>query len=202
MQIKTRLFRRCAWDTAAHSNSNATRACRALPKCCRGINIILTPYDIIQMKNRLGLSSREFLAIYTEPHLLEKTDLPMVTLKLLDDERESCPFVKDERDASFMRIARRPAATIHWVRQPCSTRRGLMMRVFSFSSTSPTARASRKRDADWTVAEWREDQGVDLRDEINREWTDLVVRKRSFPPNIKLTEKAKQMFFPGELRHR
>jgi hypothetical protein len=45
------------------------------------------------------------------------------------------------------------------------------------------------------VAEWREDQGVDLRDEINREWTDLVVRKRSFPPNIKLTEKAKQMFF-------
>jgi Fe-S-cluster containining protein len=64
--------------------------------CCRGINIILTPYDIIQMKNRLGLSSREFLAIYTEPHLLEKTDLPMVTLKLLDDERESCPFVKDK----------------------------------------------------------------------------------------------------------
>jgi hypothetical protein len=36
---------------------------------------------------------------------------------------------------------------------------------------------------------------VDLRDEVNREWTDLVVRKRSFPPNIKLTEKAKQMFF-------
>jgi Fe-S-cluster containining protein len=63
--------------------------------CCRGINIILTPFDIIQMKNRLGLSSREFLAIYTEPHMLEKTDLPMVTLKLLDDDRESCPFVKD-----------------------------------------------------------------------------------------------------------
>ena len=38
--------------------------------CCRGINIILTPFDIIQMKNRLGLSSHEFLAIYTEPHLL------------------------------------------------------------------------------------------------------------------------------------
>jgi hypothetical protein len=36
---------------------------------------------------------------------------------------------------------------------------------------------------------------VDLRDEVNAEWTDLVVRKRSFPPNIKLTEKAKQLFF-------
>ncbi|MEJ2156869.1 MAG: YkgJ family cysteine cluster protein, partial [Desulfobacteraceae bacterium] len=44
-------------------------------------------------------------------------------------------------------------------------------------------------------AEWREDQGVELRDEVNAEWTDLVVHKRSFPPNIKLTQKAKEMFF-------
>jgi hypothetical protein len=45
------------------------------------------------------------------------------------------------------------------------------------------------------VTAWREDQGVNLRDEINQTWTDLVVRKRSFPANIKLTEQAKQMFF-------
>ena len=48
---------------------------------------------------------------------------------------------------------------------------------------------------EWTVAEWRKDQGVDIHDEINAEWTDLVVRKRSFPPNIQLTEQAKKMFF-------
>ena len=46
-----------------------------------------------------------------------------------------------------------------------------------------------------TVGEWRKDQGVDIHDEINATWTDLVVRKRSFPPNVKLTEQAKQMFF-------
>ena len=39
-------------------------------KCCRGIKIILTPYDVIHLKNRLELSSEDFLAIYTEPHLL------------------------------------------------------------------------------------------------------------------------------------
>jgi Fe-S-cluster containining protein len=65
-------------------------------KCCRGINIILTPYDAIQLKNRLGLSSEEFLAIYTEPHLLEKTDLPVISLKLMDDSQKSCPFVRDK----------------------------------------------------------------------------------------------------------
>ena len=47
----------------------------------------------------------------------------------------------------------------------------------------------------WTVQEWRKDQGVDVHDDINAEWTDLVVRKRSFPPNVKLTEQAKKMFF-------
>ena len=65
-------------------------------QCCRGINIMLTPYDIVRMKNRMQTSSEEFLALYTKPELLEKTDLPVVTLKLLDDEQESCPFVRED----------------------------------------------------------------------------------------------------------
>ena len=65
---------------------------KCFTKCCRGININLTPYDIIRLKNRLQLSSEKFLAIYTEPQLLEKTDLPTITLKLMDDEEKSCPF--------------------------------------------------------------------------------------------------------------
>ena len=46
-------------------------------QCCRGINIMLTPYDIVRMKNRLQISSSEFLAIYTKPELLEKTGSEM-----------------------------------------------------------------------------------------------------------------------------
>ena len=52
-----------------------------------------------------------------------------------------------------------------------------------------------EEDKEWTVSKWRKDQGVDIHDDINAQWTDLVVRKRSFPPNIKLTDQAKQMFF-------
>jgi hypothetical protein len=52
-----------------------------------------------------------------------------------------------------------------------------------------------EEDQVWTVQEWREDQGVDVRDDMNAEWTDLVVKKRSFPPNVKLTEQSKNMFF-------
>ena len=69
---------------------------KCFTKCCRGINIVLTPYDIIRLKNRLALSSEEFMAIYTTPQLFEKTDLPVVTLKLLDDDQQSCPFVRED----------------------------------------------------------------------------------------------------------
>jgi Fe-S-cluster containining protein len=63
--------------------------------CCRGIDIMLTPYDILTMRRKLDLSSEEFLAVFTEPRILEKADMPVVTLKLLDDDRKSCPFVED-----------------------------------------------------------------------------------------------------------
>jgi uncharacterized protein len=163
-------------------------------QCCRGIQIILTPYDIIQLKNRLGLSSREFLAIYTEPHILEKTDLPMVTLKLLDDERESCPFVRDGKGCIIYED--RPSSCRYYPLGVATLqhKEGADDDGFFFFVNESHCKGF-EEGTDWTVAQWREDQGVDLRDEINREWTDLVVRKRSFPSNIKLTEKAKQMFF-------
>ena len=163
-------------------------------RCCRGINIILTPYDIIQMKNRLGLSSHEFLAIYTEPHLLEKTDLPMVTLKLLDDEQKSCPFVKDETGCIVYED--RPSSCRYYPLGVATLqhKEGADDDGFFFFINEPHCKGF-EEETQWTVADWREDQGVELRDEINREWTDLVVRKRSFPSSIKLNEKAKQLFF-------
>ncbi len=167
---------------------------KCFTRCCRGINIILTPYDIIRMKNRLGLSSEEFLAIYTQPRLLEKTDLPVVTLKLLDDQQKSCPFVKDgtgciiyEDRPTTCRYYPLGVATL-------SHKEGADDEGFYFFVDEPHCLGFEEKKK-WTVREWRENQGVDVHDDINAEWTDLVVRKRSFPASIKLTDQAKQMFF-------
>jgi len=162
-------------------------------QCCRGINIILTPYDIIRLKNRLQLTSEEFLAIYTEPQLLEKTDLPVVTLKLLDDEKSSCPFVRKE---GCLVYTDRPTTCRYYPLGVASLshKEGADDQGFYFFVHEPHCKGFAEQ-GDWTVASWREDQEVDVHDEINAGWTDLVVRKRSFPPNVKLTDKAKQMFF-------
>lgn len=162
-------------------------------KCCRGINIIMTPYDIMRMKRRLQLSSEEFLALYTTPKLLEKTDLPVVTLKLMDDDLNSCPFVKDdgciiyEDRPTTCRYYPLGVASLSHKDSPDDE-------GFYFFVHEPHCLGF-KEEKEWTIREWRKDQGVDIHDEINAEWTDLVVRKRSFPPNLKLIEESKKMFF-------
>jgi hypothetical protein len=58
-------------------------------KCCRDITIFLTPYDILRMKNGLKMSSEDFLPAYTAT-LIGDSGLPVVALKMLDDEEKSC----------------------------------------------------------------------------------------------------------------
>jgi Fe-S-cluster containining protein len=166
---------------------------RCFTKCCRGINIILTPYDIIRLKKRLQISSEEFLAVYTTPRLLEKTDLPLVTLKLLDDELQSCPFVKDDGCIIY---SDRPTTCRYYPLGVASLSHKEQVRDegFYFFVHEPHCLGF-EEEKEWTVREWRKDQGVDIHDEINAQWTDLVVRKRTFPPNLKLTEESKRMFF-------
>ncbi len=162
-------------------------------KCCREINITLTPYDIIRLKNRLQLPAEDFLAIYTAPQLLEKTDLPVITLKLLDDELKSCPFVRDD---GCMIYTDRPTACRYYPvgTASLSHKEGADGDDFYFFVNEPHCLGFEEEKI-WTIRDWRIDQGVDIHDEINAEWTDLIVRKRSFPPNIKLTDHSKKMFF-------
>ncbi len=166
---------------------------KCFTKCCRGINIVLTPYDIIRLKNRLGLSSGEFLAIYTEPRLLEKTDLPMVTMKLMDDAEKSCPFVRDDGCIVY---SDRPTSCRYYPIGVASLshKEGADDKDFYFFVNEPHCLGF-EEDAEWTVSSWRKDQGVDIHDAINAGWTDLIVHKRSFPPNVKLTDESKKMFF-------
>jgi len=160
--------------------------------CCKGINIMLTPYDIVRLKNRLNLSSTEFLAIYTVPELLEKTDLPVVTLKLMDDDDQSCPFVREDGCIVY---EDRPSACRYYPLGVASLshKEDIDDEFYFFVHESHCRGFEEKKE--WTVKEWRQDQGVDIQDEVNSEWTDLLVRKRSFPSTVKLTEKTKKMFF-------
>jgi len=62
-------------------------------ECCRDLNQFLTPYDVLRLKNGIGLSSQHFLAEYTRRHIGPASGLPVVTLAPGDPDRLTCPFV-------------------------------------------------------------------------------------------------------------
>jgi Fe-S-cluster containining protein len=65
-------------------------------ECCRDLNQFLTPYDILRMKIRLGMTSTDFLARYCQFHTGPESGLPIVTLKPVDGAGLKCPFVTPE----------------------------------------------------------------------------------------------------------
>jgi hypothetical protein len=163
--------------------------------CCRNINIMLTPYDIIKLKNRMEIDSSEFLAVYTEPNMLEKTDLPVITMRMLDDERKSCPFVRDGEGCIIYED--RPTICRYYPVGFGSLSHKMQEnedKDFFFLIKEPMCKGHLEKN-EMTVKEWRQDQGIEERDRINSGWMDLVVRKQTTTTTMKFTEKSKKLFF-------
>jgi uncharacterized protein len=62
-------------------------------ECCRDLNQFLTPYDILRLKNSLGISANDFLERYTVQHTGPESGLPIVRLRQKHDDALKCPFV-------------------------------------------------------------------------------------------------------------
>lgn len=118
-------------------------------QCCRDINIFLTPYDVIRMKGKLGLSSGEFLAQYTHVLRAPGSGFPVVILKMREDNLV-CPFITDY------------GCQIYDVR-PWSCRmapvevRGDGLYGIAFESSHCHGL---KESKEWTVEEWMSNQGL------------------------------------------
>ncbi|MCP4720529.1 MAG: YkgJ family cysteine cluster protein, partial [Desulfobacteraceae bacterium] len=61
--------------------------------CCRDLNQVLTPYDILRLKRNLGISSQAFLREYTSLHHGPGSGLPIVEFKPNPATGHECPFV-------------------------------------------------------------------------------------------------------------
>lgn len=162
--------------------------------CCHNIKIVLTPYDILVLRKRLGIPAHEFITTYTEPTYLEKTDMPGVKIKLRED-TGGCPFVTPDGCTVY---SDRPSACRYYPVGMADFHEGgkedAEEEKFFFLVKEPHCKGF-EEDKEWTIREWREDQGVDTRDEMNKEWLRLIMRRKSFGHQASLSEAAKRMFF-------
>jgi Fe-S-cluster containining protein len=151
-------------------------------KCCNNLNLLLTPYDIIRIKNNLGLTSTEFLKEYTTWQIGPSTGLPVVVLKQINDK---CPFVSDD------------GCTIYKDR-PGACRLYPLVRMRSKSEeyyyvVREEFCAGFKEEKEWTVREWLEDQGAEKYNEMNDVFMELVLD--IYSTGRKLSEDELKLFY-------
>ncbi|HBT96918.1 MAG TPA: zinc/iron-chelating domain-containing protein [Desulfobulbaceae bacterium] len=169
--------------------------------CCGNIKIILTPYDILQLSRRLNMPPHEFVSEYAEPDFLEQTDMPGVRIKMRADDNR-CPFVTKEGCTVY---SDRPTACRYYPIGMADFHEGGRKEEdgkevlggydkFYFKVVEKHCKGHLE-DKEWTIAEWRADQGVDVRDEMNKEWLRLIMRRKSHGHQASLSEQAQRMFF-------
>lgn len=68
------------------------QALECFTRCCRDVSIVLTPYDVLRLKNALGIDSSAFLQTYTISPFTADQKFPAVLLKM-DPETKACGLV-------------------------------------------------------------------------------------------------------------
>lgn len=162
--------------------------------CCNNIDIMLTPYDVIRMKNRLGMQSTEFLENYTISRIEEKTGFPQLFIRMEDNEKRSCPFVTEEgctiyTDRPSMCRYYPVGQAVHRIEKDGE----IINDEFYMLIREPHCKGFEEGEKTWTIAEWRENQEAAHYDEMHRQWKDLFMRQGEHSKDIDETRQA--LFF-------
>ncbi len=160
-------------------------------RCCSDVNILLTPLDVLRLARRTGMTTGDFLDAHTITPITKDLHLPVVMLKMTNDDAKTCPFLTDEGCGVY---DDRPWAC----------------RMYPVGMAVPPARAGvepdpvfvlfeddfcdgRKENANWTVDEWRAAQGVEAREQLEAGFR-TVVSHPWFIGGRQLDPKRMEMF--------
>lgn len=161
--------------------------------CCGNIDISLTPYDILRLKNHFGIASGEFLQKYTVPYEIDKDGTPGVKLRAVEG-GTACQLMVPEGCSVY---ENRPTACRYYPVALLSIRRS-----DEFTDRQAYALVTEKtclghqEDRKLTIDQYRHEQGVDDYDEKGRGWRQLILKKKSAGPAIgKPPIISNQLFF-------
>lgn len=149
--------------------------------CCRDLSQPLTPYDILKLKNNLGLSSDRFLDAYTHRHIGPETGLPVITLKPVETDNRKCPFVRPQGCSVY---PDRPASCrLYPLARGISRNRstGAVSEHFALLR-EPHCRGFCHRNRTHTVRQWMLDQKLGLFNAFNDMFLEIISLKNRLNP--------------------
>ncbi len=160
-------------------------------ECCGKLELLLTPYDVLRLKNRLKLSSEDFLDTHAILRLRTAHGFPEVLMKMDEASGKRCPFVTqagcslyEDRPGACRIYPLGRAATSH----PMDGSR----REFYFTVREDHCRGFEEKKT-WKVREWLADQGMEDYNRLNDMLMELYVL-RTRGKSVELGPQHIQMF--------
>ncbi|MBI9076177.1 MAG: YkgJ family cysteine cluster protein [Desulfatibacillum sp.] len=145
--------------------------------CCHNADMYLYPYDIIRMKNRLGMSSDEFLEKHTYSDYRDNEFFPSVMLKMSQIEGLPCPFLTGQGCSVY---EDRPFSCRAYPLEPAVSRVGGYYQVAYFISVHDHCHGH-GQGREWTAEEWIRDQKMGGYNVMNSHWVEMDTLFRSNP---------------------
>ena len=148
--------------------------------CCRDLNQALTPYDVLRLKQCLGISSQVFLKTYTSRHFGPESGLPVIEFKPNPATGHACPFVTPEGCAVY---ADRPASCRMYplARAIARSRQTGEITEYFARIEEPHCRGL-GRQTGQTVKQWLKGQDVDRHNTENDKLMKLIALKNQILP--------------------
>lgn len=163
---------------------------RCFNACCRDLSQFLTPYDILRLKNGLGLRSGEFLDRHTVTHIGPGSGLPVVCLRQDAAEDLRCPFVSPEGCQVY---ADRPSSCRIYPMVRMAGRSPETGELIEGYGLIREEHCAGFRDGpEWTAEKWVEDQELAVYNEMNDRLMEIVTLKNRRPGP--LDAPARQIF--------
>ena len=140
-------------------------------RCCHNLNLFLYPYDVLRLKQRLGLTAGDFLERYTDLVLREGRHFPEVLLRMADNEAQPCAFLEEDGCTVY---ADRP--------HTCRTFPVELGLIFGEDGREPETVGffrppdfclGPNEDQVWTLDTWADDQEARVYNRMARRWAAL-----------------------------
>jgi len=148
-------------------------------KCCRNLNLFLYPYDVLRLKNQLGLASDRFLDRYVDVVLRAGNYFPEVLLRMADNSEKSCPFLTPDGCSVYpdrpdtCRTFPVEQGLVHDTRKDC----GRLIHFFR----PPDFCLGQHESRHWTTNTWSRDQDAAVYNKMTLRWAEIKQLFQSDP---------------------
>lgn len=139
--------------------------------CCKNVDMILYPYDLVRLKQALNVHSAQLLKQYIRLVKGENPFFPTAMLKLSDDSGKACPFLTASGCSVYVD---RPSACRTYPLERAVDRKPEKRRNNEYYFlTRHSYCLGHCEERFYSVREWVRDQRLDNHNTMNELWTEI-----------------------------